>query len=140
MKRIYNILAVLHLFVGVGALFGGFGVIIDPSGKALGVTTDILKSGPFVDFLIPGLFLFIFLGIFDIIVAVFAFKKSHYQAYLSGIMGLGLMIFIAIQCIILDTINILHIIFFVLGLIEALFALVLALKTELFPFNLLKRM
>lgn len=136
MRKIYIILASLHLFVGIGAIFGGLGVIINPTGESFGITTDILKRGPFTDFLIPGLILFTFIGIMDIVVGVFALKNYKYQAYLSGVMGVGLMVFITVQCIILNDIIYLHIIFFILGLIECIFASLLAIKKKNFPINL----
>jgi|SRR5690554_1068870 len=135
MKKIYIILTCLHFFVGVGAIFGGIGVIIDSSGKGYGITTDILKYGPFNDFLIPGLILFIFLGIIGLITAVFSLKYYQYQAYLSGIMGVGLIVFITVQCMVLNGIHYLHVIFFVIGLLETILAITLAFKKKLNPFK-----
>ncbi len=137
-KRIYLFLLILHAFVGIGALFGGSGIIIDPSGKFYGITVEVLKNSPFQNFLIPGLILFFIIGLGNVIVAILALKNNKYQAYFSGVMGCALMIWIIVQCIMIEDINSLHIIFFLLGLIEALLALLLAFKQNLFPLNYLK--
>ena len=50
--------AALLLFVGIGAVAGGLGVILDPSGESLGVSVDLLINSPFKNFLIPGIVLF----------------------------------------------------------------------------------
>jgi len=138
-KQLYLYIIILHAFVGIGGLFGGIGIIIDPSGDGYGVSVDLLKNSPFNDFFIPGLFLFFIIGIGDIIVSIFAYQKHKYLAYLSGLMGGVLMTWIVIQCIMIETVAALHVIFFLLGLIEVLLAFILANKNNLFPLNLLKK-
>jgi len=138
-KQLYLYIIILHAFVGIGGMFGGIGIIIDPSGEGYGVSVDLLKNSPFNDFFIPGLFLFFIIGIGDIIVSIFAYKKHKYLVYLSGLMGGVLMTWIVIQCIMIETVAALHVIFFLLGLIEVLLAFILADKNNLFPLNLLKK-
>lgn len=133
MKKIYLFLVILHAFVGVGALFGGFGAIMDPSGEAMGISTDVLKRAPFADFLIPGLILFIVIGIGNLVIAFTAYKKVKLQAYFSGAISFVLMIWIVIQCYMLADINILHIIYFLIGFIGIIFSVILAFKRRLFP-------
>lgn len=138
-KKIYLYLLILHSFVGIGGLGGGIGIIIDPSGKGYGITTDLLKNAPFDNFFIPGLILFFLIGFCDLIVATFAFYQIKYQPYLSGVMGTALMIWIIVQCIMLESVNVLHVIFFLIGMIVSLLAFVLACKKNLFPLPYLKK-
>ncbi|MDF2700754.1 MAG: hypothetical protein K0Q49_2317 [Haloplasmataceae bacterium] len=137
MIKIYRWLVIFHAFVGIGALFGGLGVIIDPSGKGMGISTDVLVNAPFDDFLIPGIILFSFVGVCNILTAVTAYKKVKIQAYLSGVMSVVLVFWIVIQCYMLWAINILHVVYFLLGLVGITLACLLAYKQMLFPLNLI---
>jgi hypothetical protein len=59
-----NILISLLLFLGLSAMGGGSLLIISPSGKLLGgLPLSILEHSPFSDFLIPGIILFLILGL-----------------------------------------------------------------------------
>jgi hypothetical protein len=57
------ILLILLAFLGIGAVFGGAVLIVSPSGKLLGMPLSLLDKSPFSDFLIPGLILFVVLGL-----------------------------------------------------------------------------
>ena len=59
-----NILIFLLAFLGLGAIGGGAALLISPSGKLLGgLPLSILKNSPFTDFLVPGIILFVVLGL-----------------------------------------------------------------------------
>ncbi len=135
LKRIYKTQSIILLLVGVGALFGGGMAIIDPSGALYGAPVEILKKGPFESFLIPGLFLFFVIGVGHL-TAFGAMKCSHrLHAYLSGAAGCILTGWILIQCYVLQAANILHIVFFIVGLAESVIALYMLVKLRLFPFK-----
>ncbi len=75
-----NIAQKIHLyllgFLGIGAIGGGGALIISPSGKLLGgLPLSILKNSPFDNFLIPGIILFLILGVFPCLL-VFALMKK----------------------------------------------------------------
>jgi hypothetical protein len=71
-----KLLIFLLLFLGVGALGGGALLIILPTGKLLGgLPLSILDHSPFNDFLIPGIILFLVLGLFPCLLAVALLKK-----------------------------------------------------------------
>jgi hypothetical protein len=93
MKYFKRILIILHLFVGVGAMAGGFSAISNPQ-SPMGISTEILKNSPFPDFLIPGLLLFGVIGVGNIICAGFAIKGPWYYPYISGVFGGALMVWI----------------------------------------------
>jgi hypothetical protein len=135
LKKIYWIQSVFLCFVGVGALFGGLMGISDPYGTLIGMPTDVLKTGPFTNFLIPGLFLFFVIGIGHLTSFIFVKRRLKLHVYMSGGVGCILMAWILIQCYIMNVINILHVIFFLLGLVESSIALYMLIKLKLFPFN-----
>jgi hypothetical protein len=103
-------------------LFGGSAAIYSPSGSAVGISVEALKNGPFTDFFIPGVFLFVVLGLGNLAAFITGKKNNKNQAYISGSLGVILCLWIAIQCYMLYTINPLHVIFFVIGIIQILLA------------------
>ncbi|RFU94496.1 hypothetical protein DYP60_09875 [Sphaerochaeta halotolerans] len=56
MKLLRLLLLLIHVFVGLGALAGGYACLVDPV-TPLGATTDMLQGSPFSTFLIPGIVL-----------------------------------------------------------------------------------
>ena len=56
-RKVFIVLGILQAFIGLGAIGGGFMLVKDPSGFALGVPLNFLEGSPFQDFLIPGIFL-----------------------------------------------------------------------------------
>jgi hypothetical protein len=71
-----NLLISLLLFLGVGAIGGGLLLIISPSGKLLGgLPLSILAHSPFSDFLIPGIILFLILGLSPCLICLALVKK-----------------------------------------------------------------
>lgn len=135
MNRIYLIQSIILCFVGVGALFGGAIAIIDPYEALMGISTELLKKGPFTNFLIPGLFLFIVIGLGHLLSFWFVKRRMKFHPYISGAMGCILMAWIVIQCYILETINILHVIYFIIGMFEDLVSLYMIVDLKLFPFH-----
>ncbi|MDB4271049.1 hypothetical protein N9896_03025 [bacterium] len=69
MKRsIPGYLLILLIFLqAISAIPSGLSLIIDSSGKGIGLPPDVLENTPFNNFLIPGLFLFVVLGLLPLI-------------------------------------------------------------------------
>ena len=79
MKTTRNILFILLAFLGLGALFGGSVFVISPTGKLFGMPLTMLDNSPFTDFLIPGIVLFIVLGVAPIGLIIALIKKPDYK-------------------------------------------------------------
>ena len=73
-----NILLFLLAFLGLGALFGGGILIISPSGDLFGMPLSMLGQSPFTSFLVPGIILFVVLGLIPcgLVVALLTTPKS----------------------------------------------------------------
>ncbi len=136
MKIIRGTLFIVHLFVGFGALAGGFAAITDPW-KPLGITVDALKYSPFHNFFIPGLILFLVMGLGNIFCAFLFHFKTRYQGYVSGVFSGALVIWIIVQCIMLRAVASLHVIFFLIGFVQGILALSLLFEQRLFPANII---
>ena len=59
-----DVLFALLLFLSVGALAGGGALVAAPDGSALRVPVALLAGTPFPDYLVPGVLLFTFVGIY----------------------------------------------------------------------------
>ena len=136
MKVVRWLLLVLHSFVGIGAVAGGLAAIIN-SNEPLGVTVEALKNSPFDNFLIPGILLFTIIGIGNIVSAITLGLDFKFQGYISSIFSWALVIWIVVQCIMLEEIVSLHIIFFIVGLVEAILSAIILFKQRLFPAGLI---
>lgn len=136
MKTVYRLLFALHLFVGIGAIFGGLAAITNPE-EPLGITVDALKNSPFSNFLIPGIILFIVIGFGNVFSALMFQFKSKFQGYISSVFSWALVIWIVVQCIMLEAIAFLHILFFMIGVIEAVLSATILFKQRLFPANII---
>jgi len=79
MKATRNILFILLAFLGLGAIFGGAVFMISPTGKLFGMPLSMLDNSPFTNFLIPGIILFIVLGLVPIGLILALVKKPEYR-------------------------------------------------------------
>jgi hypothetical protein len=55
----------LLLFTGTGAIFGGYHLMMFPDGSSIQLSPDFLQQTPFDDYRIPGLILFVSIGLFS---------------------------------------------------------------------------
>ena len=63
------ILRLLLIVIGAGGLISGAMLFASPDGALIKLNTSILRGTPFDNFLIPGIILFLFIGIFPILVS-----------------------------------------------------------------------
>ena len=124
-KRLIIWLEILQAFIGVGAIPAGIAMIYNPSGSDLGMTVEMLINSPFTDFLIPGIFLLGINGIGSLIGALVSFLHYRYAGKIAIGLGIFLILWIFIQVYWLG-LHWLHILYFILGIIE----LVLGLKLQ----------
>ncbi|MBZ9688602.1 hypothetical protein G9F72_019935 [Clostridium estertheticum] len=136
MKKVYRLLFALHLFVGIGAMAGGLAAITNPQ-TPLGISVDVLKNSPFNNFFIPGIILFTIIGLGNIISALMFRFKLRFQGYISSVFSWALVIWIVVQCIMMNAIVFLHVLFFIIGLIEAGLSMVILFEKHLFPTNII---
>ncbi len=121
----------IQLFLGIGALLGGLVFIISPSGSLINIPLTTLDQSPFDSFLIPGIILFIVLGIAPSVVGyslitgwqckianrLNLFSNMLWSWSFSLYIGFALIIWIFIQVYLINAVDVLHIIYMTLGLI-----------------------
>ena len=104
MRKALKIIAVILLLLnGIGALYGGLLLMIDPQGKLLQLPFSLLDHTPFRNFFIPGLILFIFNGCLCIAAVVMVIRNSVYYPWMVILQGFILGGWILIEIIMIRT-------------------------------------
>lgn len=116
--KVYIGLGAIQAFIGLGALGGGFMLVRDPSGSALELPMSLLEGSPFPDFLIPGLFLLAVNGVGSMIGAGLSFTRRRYAQEIAIVLGAILVAWIVIQVVIISSFHWLHVLYFILGVVE----------------------
>ena len=88
--RTRRIVAAIELIVGIGALYGGYGLLTDPEG--MGAKQSWLDGSVFPDFTIPGLFLLVVIGGGMLVAAAAAMFAKRYAAAAAATMGVVLLL------------------------------------------------
>lgn len=113
--RWFTIAGVLHLFVAIGAYPGGLAMIISPDGSLMGVE-GIVDRIPFDSLLVPGILLFTVNGIGQTVAGIYSLRKHRLSPYISAVFGLGLIIWILVETLMLQKIVPFSILYLGIGL------------------------
>ena len=113
------------LFIGIGAVAGASGMLLDPSGKAMGMDTMLpyfqvlpLAEYLYQDFLFPGIALLTVNGLTNLTAAVLLLLKKKCGVVLGGVFGVTLMLWICIQFVIFPP-NFMSTSYFIFGFCQA---------------------
>ncbi|MCH1638702.1 hypothetical protein MJ257_01170 [Paenibacillus timonensis] len=120
----------LQGLLGIGAVFGGGALMLDPSGSLLGMPTDLMQLPLFPDYLIPGLILLLVFGVLPLTVTAALvwrwdwswgeklnlFKDRHWSWAFSLYIGFGLIIWLTVQIYILGGSSVVHLVYMAWGL------------------------
>lgn len=113
------------LFIGIGAVAGAVGMLVDPSGKAMGMDGMLpyFQKLPFADvlfkdLLFSGIMLLIVNGLTNLTAATLLFMKKKAGIIAGGIFGVTLMLWICIQFYMFP-LNFMSTIYFIFGLLQA---------------------
>lgn len=113
------------LFIGIGAVAGASGMLLDPSGKAMGMDAMLpfFQVLPFADilfqnFIFSGISLLIVNGLTNLTAAVLLLLKKKTGVVLGGVFGVTLMLWICIQFVIFP-LNFMSTSYFIFGFCQA---------------------
>lgn len=104
-------LIVLLLLLGVGAAFSAAALVAAPDGHLIQLPLSLLANSPLPDFLVPGILLFVFIGVYPLVVAysiwrrpgwgwpdaINPFRSYHWSWAASLAAGVALLVWIAVQ-------------------------------------------
>jgi hypothetical protein len=125
------LLMFLLLFQSIGAMGGGLVLMISPSGELMGMPLSHLDHSPFTSFFIPGLFLFLVLGVIPMVTTYGLLKRpswklfellnfhqdQHWSWTFSFYIGIILILWIDIQVTMIRQFDLLHLIYSLLGVV-----------------------
>lgn len=100
------------LFNGIGAFYGGYSLVHTPDGSGIGLDIALLRGSGFTNYRIPGIILLVVNGLIDTIVLVallFRVRRFHLLVVGQGVLLLG---WLAIQVILIHTLDQMH---FIMG-------------------------
>jgi hypothetical protein len=133
MRKFIEILSILFLLIlAVGAFYGGFCFITDPSGNKIGIDSDLILNTPFYDYLIPGIILVIFNGFFPLWVIISYFKKSFLFPWLMVIQGCELTVWLSVELMMNKDFffPIMHFPLYLMSLIFMIFGIILIISDK----------
>ena len=108
---------VLLILVGLNAAVAGFSFITEPSSEEVGIPVTYLRFSPFSDFLIPGILLFIFIGVFSLLIAYASVQRWGGYPLLMAFQGIVLIVWIFVQVILVQDFNLMQFLCLVVGII-----------------------
>ena len=131
------LLIVLQFLLGFGAFISGALLTAVPDGSLMQMPVSMLKYSPFSNFIIPGIILSTLLGVYPLVVAyclwqkpawrrpevINPFKHMHWCWAASLAAGVILLIWIAVQVLMLQSVVFLHILYFIWGWVLILLTL-----------------
>jgi uncharacterized BrkB/YihY/UPF0761 family membrane protein len=88
-------------FQGLSGISGGIGLIMDPTGKSLQIPLEWLEGSIFSSYLIPGIILFMVLGVFPLFVIYGIQKQKNWAWNASFVIAIGLLVWIIVEIIII---------------------------------------
>lgn len=124
------LLIILHILLGVGAVFGGGALVLSPNGSLLQMPLELLKYSPFQSYLVPGIILLLLLGVLPLIVSFFLltkkqckiteilniYKQVHWSWTFSLYIGFMLILWISLETYIIQAVAFVHVFYIILGL------------------------
>ncbi|WP_232436835.1 hypothetical protein [Paenibacillus senegalimassiliensis] len=125
-----KLLVALQALLGVGAVFGGGALMVDPTGASIGMPSDIMKIPLFSSYFIPGMILLLVFGVVPLLVTsalikkwewswgnkLNVFKELHWSWAFSLYIGFALIIWISVQIYILSSSSPVHLLYTAWGL------------------------
>jgi hypothetical protein len=98
------------LAVPVGWMF-----VTDPSGASLGLPRGWIEATPFGSYLVPGLYLLLVNGAGMLLLAVLIARRHWTAPWLTGVLGVGMIIWILVQLAVMPETMVLQWIFLGVG-------------------------
>ncbi len=141
------IILIFFVFIqAISGLWGGIALIISPKGELLQLPLNFLDGTPFNNYIVPGIILFTFLGIFPAIVLIglimqlnwkaFNFinlyKEQHWSWTGSLYTGIILILWIDFQIMLIGYKHFIQSVYALLGVIIVAFSLIPSVKTFYF--------
>lgn len=138
MKKLFVYLSISLLgFIAIGALYGGIAILASPDGTLLKLPDGLLEGSVFKNFLVPGIILLTVFGVFPLFTIYCLLKKPewkffekfnllpdhHFSWTFAIYAGIGQIIWINIQTLIINQVYFLHTMLSSIGILIVCLAL-----------------
>jgi hypothetical protein len=120
----------LEVFTALGAIPVGVMFISDPTGKLVGLVQGWIESTFFGSYFIPGLYLLLVNGFGMLVLAGLTLRRHWIAPWLTGALGVGLIIRILVEILVLPETSFLTWVFLATGLGMGFVALFWLRRTE----------
>jgi hypothetical protein len=114
---------VLEILTGVLAIPVGISFLGDPTGRAVGVPQGWIEATPFGSYVVPGLYLLVVNGAGMLVLAALTAARHWIAPWLTGTLGVGLIVWILVQIVVMPATMILTWVFLTIGLVLGFVAL-----------------
>jgi menaquinone-dependent protoporphyrinogen oxidase len=105
----------LCAFAGVSAFFGGASLMGRPDGSLIGMPLAVLRHSPFHDFFIPGLLLFVVIGLGNLWAAYLHLVRDDFAGLWSFMSGAALVVWMIVEMIMLRSVEPIQLVTFLFG-------------------------
>ncbi len=94
-------LMVLVTFQGLSGIFGGIGLVLDPTGSTLQIPLEWLKGSPFPDYLVPGIVLLVILGLYPLAVFYGLLRRIQLAWHASLLLEIALLTWLGVEILVI---------------------------------------
>ncbi len=119
-KAIFIAEGILQSCIGLSAAPSGLLLIIRPDGSLMEMPVSVLKGSPFSNYLIPGILLFLVMGLGNLAAGIMSFRRRELAGFAGIFFGFALVIWIFIQVSMIGGGHWLQYLYFFLGIAEIL--------------------
>lgn len=113
----------LEVFTAIGAIPVGLMLLADTSGGLMGMPSAWMQNSAFGSYLLPGLYLLFVNGFGMLALAALTLRRHPFAPWLTGALGVGLIVWIAVEIVVLPETSFLTWMFLATGLALGFIAL-----------------
>lgn len=118
-SRPFGVVALLvgQVILGLTAVVGGIVFLVAPDGSIYGLSVEMLSGTPFSDYLVPGLLLFLVLGVYPLVVAYLTVVESEWAWPASVSVGVAALAWMGVQIALIGLVAELQTVYVLLGVV-----------------------
>jgi hypothetical protein len=113
----------LEVFTAVAAIPVGLIFLQDPSGRSMQIPEAWIRNTPFGSYVVPGLYLLVMNGFGMAALAVLSVRRHWVAPWLTGALGVGMIVWILVQLAVMPETMILQAVFLAVGVVLGFVAL-----------------
>ena len=114
---------ILEILTGLLAVPVGLAFLADPTGSSVGLPAGWIESTPFGSYTVPGLYLLLMNGFGMLVVAGLSVLRHWTAPWLTGVLGVGLIAWIAVEVVVMPETMVLTWVFLAVGFVMGFVAL-----------------